>query len=135
MNKFVQLIIIALLPLGFAACQQDSGSPNTTTATSPSAESVTQTTGDKLIVTVPATLSACTPAVEVTVQWDAQSAHAENVEVWVGAESNAKLFAAAGTKGNAKTGPWATPGTRFELRDKATGKVIGETTVGGPKCQ
>jgi hypothetical protein len=125
MNKFARFIVIVPVLLGLAACQQQPASPGAATDT--------QTTGDKLIVTVPAELSACTPA-EVIVQWDAQSMHAKTVEIWVGAESNSKLFAAGGMKGEAKTGPWVSPGTRFELKDKVTGKVIGQTTVGGAKC-
>jgi hypothetical protein len=136
MNKVLQLIITCtLLPLTLAACQQGAAPSDKSVATPSTAAPATQTTTSELITTVPSSLSACAPAAEVTVKWDTQAAHIANVEVWVGSEqNNAKIFAAGGAKGEAKTGPWVSPGTRFELRDKATGKALGETVVNGPSC-
>jgi hypothetical protein len=44
------------------------------------------------------------------------------------------LFAAGGAKSEAQTGDWVIPGSRFELKDKSTGKTIDEAVVGGPNC-
>jgi hypothetical protein len=136
MHKFLQLTFCASLLLTLAACQQGSAPDTSNEATSSSsiAKSAMQSKHGELITTVPSTLSACTPSSEVTVKWDAQSAKVANVEVWVGSGTKYTLFAAGGSKGEAKTGLWVVPGAHFELKDKSTGKVIGETVVGGPNC-
>lgn len=86
----------------------------------------------------PGTLSACDPGSETLVQWDANASGSptDGVELWVGAgQEDAKLFAAGGATGEARTGPWARPGTHFVLKNKNDGKVIAEATVGGPVCK
>ena len=136
MHKFLQLTICASLLLPLVACQQGSAPASSKEATSAAstAKAAMQSKIGELITTVPSTLSACAPSSEVTVKWDAQSAKVAKVEVWVGSGTKAKLFAAGGSKGEVKTGLWVVPGAHFELKDKSTGKVIGETDVGGPNC-
>jgi hypothetical protein len=136
MHKSFQLTLCVSLLLTLAACQQGSApdTSNKTTTASSTAKSAMESNIDELITTVPSTLAACTPPSEVTVKWNAQSAKVANVEVWVGSGTKAQLFADGGSKGEAKTGFWVIPGTHFELKDKSTGKVIGEADVGGPNC-
>lgn len=86
---------------------------------------------------IPVTIATCDPGVVATVYWDAQAAQATTTatEIWVGSNSaDLKLFAAGGTKGQVKTGPWTRPGMHFVLKNKEDGKVLGDVTVGGPSC-
>lgn len=136
MHQFLRLTLCASLLLTLAACQQGSAPATSSEATpaSSAANPGIQAKMGKLITTVPSTLAACTPWSEVTVKWDALSAKVATVEVWVSSGKKTQLFAAGGPKAEAKTGLWVGPGTRFELRDKSTGKTIDEAVVGGPNC-
>lgn len=136
MHKFLQLTLCASLLLTLAACQQGSAPATSHDATpaSSAASPAIQAKMSELIKTVPSTLAVCAPSSEVTVKWDALSAKVATVEVWVRSGNRTQLFASGGPKGEAKTGLWVGPGTRFELKDKSTGKNIDEAVVGGPIC-
>ena len=86
----------------------------------------------------PPSLAVCEPAAEVTVKWDVRSAFPDvhNVQVFLKSDNSENLFAEGIAWGDAKTGPWARPGKpSFVLKDKASGKVLVEATISGPKCQ
>ena len=73
----------------------------------------------------------------VTVHWNAQAVHSATTatQIWVGANAkDLKLFSEGGGQGMTQTGRWTGPGTHFVLKDKDDGKVLADTTVGGPKC-
>lgn len=82
-------------------------------------------------------MDSCDQAAEAAVKWDVRASHdkTSNVTVWVGVDpADLKLFIAGGAQGETKTGPWTRPGTHFALKDKDTGKILGEAVVGGPGC-
>jgi hypothetical protein len=83
----------------------------------------------------PLSLTQCDPASEVAVSWNYPELPASTkVELYVNSDGTEKLFAASGNVDNAKTGPWARPGTRFLLKSQETKEVIAEAVVGGPRC-
>lgn len=138
MNKLLQLTLGALLLLVLSACQQESvpaPASKSASSTAPVANIVAKVS--PLLTIDPATMAACDPAVVADVKWDVRKSESSvsSVEVWVGSGSAApQLFAAGGSHGDAKTGPWTRPGTHFVLKDKADGKLLGEAIVGGPTC-
>ena len=81
-------------------------------------------------------MKACDPAAVGTVKWDVRSAHpgSATVSIHAGIGPDATLFAAGGATGDAQSGPWVRPGDQFRLTDNATGRELGQITVGGPKC-
>lgn len=135
----------ASLILLLAACHKDGGVPPATapqaaapTAPAFSVEATPASATAGLKVT-PASLTkdACDNGVEANIAWDASAAGVatDSTEVWVSNNTDKpKLFSAGGAKGETKTGNWTHPGTRFVLRNKSDGKVIGEAVVGGPHC-
>lgn len=117
------------------ACQREPANSATENATSalPTAPVIAPISSD-LIRVEPASLTGCEPTV-VTVRWDVQSKPKVNdVEIWVGAGSAAKLFAAGGNHGETQTGAWARPGEVFALRLAGQSEELGRTVVGGPSC-
>jgi hypothetical protein len=83
-------------------------------------------------------MDSCDVAAEAAVKWDAHAAHhkTSDVEIWVGTDpTDLKLFVAGGAQGEAKTGAWTRPGMHFVIKDKGTGKMLGEAVVGGPGCR
>lgn len=124
-------IAILTAALALAGCQQESAPPLDHGAAKP-----TISTTSAGLTLNPATLPSCSGAV-IDVVWDAGKAGVttSDTEVWIGATlDSAKLFAAAGAQGEAKTGPWARPGAHFFLRNKLDNKVIAQAVVGGPAC-
>lgn len=90
-----------------------------------------------LLTFEPPSLKACDPAAEVTVKWDVRSAHpgVQNVQLFVTDGKTENLFAEGNALGDAKTGPWARPGKPlFVLKEKASGNVLAENAIVGPKC-
>lgn len=83
----------------------------------------------------PVSLTSCDPVI-ATVKWDIRQKNptVSNVEILVGPDSAPTLFAAGGSFGEAKTGPWTTPGAIFRLRDKVAGLELGRIVVAGPVC-
>ena len=140
----------AVLLLALAGCQQQSAPTAPTsaavaaTAAGPGAQAGVTTQQDEVSSTsspvlsvVPATLATCSTGVVVTVRWNASTvlAAATATQIWVGPNAtNLKLFSEGGTKGETQTGPWTAPGTHFVLKTKNDGKVLADTTVGGPQC-
>ena len=135
----LSLAIALLLPIGITACQPSSTDPSKPEAaanTTPTATAAPAAAKGPVSID-PASLASCeTPAV-VTVRWDIRAGHPDvkEIEVWTGSATHPlTLFAASGTAGEAKTGPWAGPGSIFAVKDKATGKELGRATIEGPAC-
>jgi hypothetical protein len=88
----------------------------------------------KLTVT-PSRMTQCDPAMEADVQWDASAMPTiTTIEIWAGDGGDFKLFAAGGVKGEAKTGRWTRPGSRFRAIEPSSKKVLAELRVAGPQC-
>lgn len=130
--------VVAVL-LALAGCQN-----NPAPATAPSADvqatapaaQVTTPVPNPVISVDPPSMTSCDRMV-ATVHWDADKSDAatSTTEVWVGTSAdNMKIFAAGGARGEAKTDNWTRPGVRFQLKNKADGKILGETVVTGPAC-
>lgn len=129
MKSFFAALAIASLAL--AGCQQESAPAHQNDSSAP-----TVGTAPAGLTITPSTLPNCDGAV-VDVRWDAAKAGVSTAgtEVWIGdALDDAKLFAAAGAQGDARTGHWARPGSHFFLKNKADGKLIAQAVVGGPTC-
>ena len=142
MSRYLPLLILATaLVLAISGCQQAAAPAAGNSAAAQPApaigtSAVPASTSFAMSVT-PATIATCNPGVVATVHWNAQAAHVttSNTEVWAGSNpTDLKLFAAGGSQGQAQTGPWTHPGTRFVLKNKDDGKVLGDVTVGGPSC-
>ena len=124
MKRPLLLLIASVLTL--AGCQR-AATPEATPTSPPSAVTPFSVS--------PASIAQCEPAVEATVKWDASATAAiTTVEIWVSDGGEFKLFAAGGAKGEARTGAWTHPGTRFQARDPSTGNVLAALQVAGPKC-
>lgn len=145
MKTRLQLAFSISMIAALAGCQQESApapasapAPTATAAPQAAAPAPAQAVAQPAaVVSVdPATMAACDPAVEATVRWDVRATHPDiaTVAVYVGNGSDQKLFAQAGASGEAKTGPWTRPGTTFQLKNNASGELLGEATVGGPSC-
>ncbi len=137
-----RLIISALVCLTLTACQREDGSTApavdvvpAATHTAPKAPLQIAAVSSPMLQVEPATLPACDQAAEVTVRYDATSLpEVTAIELWVGQGSDTKLFAAGGTRGEAKTGPWTRPGVQFALKQAGTSTVLANAVVGGPDC-
>ena len=86
----------------------------------------------------PCMLSMCpnTPGRVVNVQWDSGNPQV-SVEIWVASnvQSPRKLWAVGAATGSAATGPWAGPGSVFEVRQADTQQVLASLTLGGQACR
>ena len=138
------LIPTMLLVLSLAACgndQPDAPPPVASPATSVTTPAATPAatpgaaTAPADFQVIPAALPACSPPSVVTLKWDMSATHpgVKQVEVWVGPDAQPVLFTAMGGKDETKTGPWATPGSIFRLRDMA-GKELARVVLGGTAC-
>lgn len=119
----------SILLFALTGCQQQSDPASTPSGAGPASSSA--------LSVEPATLSTCGAGVVATVRWNANAVHASTnaTQIWVGADAaNQKLFSEGGVEGKTQTGPWTEPGTHFVLKNKDNGKVLADTTVGGPKC-
>lgn len=56
------------------------------------------------------------------------------VELFVGDDANAKLFAAGGPVGDAESGPWVYSGTVFVLRESSNRTELDRVVISGPTC-
>lgn len=129
-----------LLLLALVGCQQSAPETATQTERAPTtdqpAESAPVAQGP--ITLEPANLASCDIGAELSVKWDVRVAHPEvtETEIWTGsATPELTLFAASGPYGEAKTGAWASPGSIFAVRDRATGKELARAVVQGPSCE
>lgn len=144
MHKSLHLVFGLSAALALASCQQQPATPAATTSPS-GAASTAQINAKPAVATVtsplfsidPATMTSCDPAIVATVKWNVLNSDTDvrTVAIWAGEDSSSKLFSSGGAKGEAETGPWVRPGSQFQLKDQATGKVLGKITVGGPACQ
>jgi hypothetical protein len=140
MHKHAHIVIVLSAALLLAACQQEAPTPAPQAATgqpaAPASANTIAAVANPLLSITPANMNACDPAVAGTVKWDVRSAHPESatVSIYAGTGPAAKLFVTGGASGEAQTGPWVRPGSQFQLKDQATGKDLGQITVGGPKC-
>jgi hypothetical protein len=132
-NYRVSLTSIIAITIGLSACQQSSSPADR--GDHASKETTSQISNQ--IFVEPATLSSCGVGKIVTVKWDvrAEKPAITDVEIFTGAPMKETLFAAGGPTGEAATGPWASPGTVFILKNKADGKNVAHIVVGGPTCQ
>lgn len=142
MNCTASLLITAsaVLLLALTGCQQQSAAvaagPGPQASVTSTQDEVPSTSSPALSV-VPSTLATCGTGVVVTVRWNANAVLAATTatQIWVGpTATNLKLFSEGGSNGETQTGPWTTPGTHFVLKTKNDGKVLADTTVGGPRC-
>jgi hypothetical protein len=133
MSRIASLAVTAsaLLLLALTGCQQQSAPAAAATATASDPASISALSVE------PATMATCGTGVVATVRWNANAVHASTnaTQIWIGADTtNQKLFSEGGAQGETQTGPWTEPGTHFVLKNKDDGKVLADTTVGGPKC-
>jgi len=132
-----RIAMMAAAALALAACQQQSApsaaaQPGSSAATP---QAITAKSSPAISVD-PASMKNCDGSV-ATVKWDASKAgvSTDGTEIWTGAsDADAKLFSAGGATGQTQTGPWSRPGTRFVLKNKQDGKVLGDAVIGGPEC-
>jgi len=92
----------------------------------------------QFLVFDPPSLKSCEVASEVTVKWDIRTKYPDikGVSIYASDRKKEMLFAEGGATGEAKTGNWAKPQTPiFVIKDRATGKVLGESSVAGPACK
>lgn len=85
----------------------------------------------------PSSLPQCDPASEVLVSWDIRKSHpnVDRVNVYVKVGEVEKLFADSGSSGEAKTGPWARPGSPiFLLKDPNSNLILDQAVIDGPIC-
>lgn len=143
MHKTLHLVLGLLVVLALASCEQEPSGPAATTppaavasAAQTNAKSANVTITNPLFSIDPATMTSCDPATIATVKWDVHRSHPDiqTVAIWAGAGSSSKLFSSGGATGEAKTGLWVQPGSQFQMKDQATGEVLGQITVGGPAC-
>ncbi|TBR40356.1 MULTISPECIES: hypothetical protein [Dyella] len=128
-KRYLAVLFLASL----AGCQH----PDNDQAAAPSTGAGTAPKSSSGLTVSPDHLAACEPGAVTSITWDASAAGVatEAVEVWVGSTlEGAKLFAAGGAIGEARTGPWTHPGLHFFLKNKSDGKVLADATVGGPSC-
>lgn len=138
MRKSLHLVFALSVVLALASCQREpsaaaaTANPTSAASAAPTNAAVTS----PLFSIDPSTMASCDPAAVATLNWDVRSSHPDTqaVAIWAGAGSSSKLFSSGGAKGEAKTGPWVRPGSQFQLKDQATGEVLGQITVGGPAC-
>lgn len=130
MSKLMYLAVLLITVLLLAACQQRSS------ATQSASVKGTEQAQAGILAVEPAAMTACDPAVQAVVTWDAVSDPGVNmVSVYVSSGASEKLFAQGGVKGQARTGPWTRPGVTFTAKDQASGAVLGSVTVRGPDCK
>lgn len=69
------------------------------------------------------------------VSWDVSAAASgRSVSLWVKHGLQRRLWAKAGPTGEASTGPWSSPGLRFEVVDGDEGAILATATLGGGPC-
>lgn len=134
--------ILATCVVCLAACQRDSAqAPADQAAPAEMAravapEPVKAVTSGPLSV-APGRLESCDIGAVVTVKWDVRTEHpgVTETEVWTGPTTEKlTLFAASTAIGEARTGPWAGPGSIFVLRDRANNNELARVSVDGPAC-
>lgn len=91
-----------------------------------------------VLIFEPSSLATCDKASEVIVKWNVRTAYPDvgAVNIFVVDGASEVLFGVGGPVGVTKTGLWVRPGIpQFIIKDKASGKVLGEAAVSGPKCK
>jgi len=132
---FVALVALATL----ASCQKNvpGATPGSTVSVQSSAVA-SQAPAAGVLSVEPAKMTACDPAAVATVKWDIGNRNPGVTDVELSVQSGneaPKIFAAGGAAGQTQTGQWARPGTHFELKDKATGKLLDQISIQGPDCR
>lgn len=146
MKKTLSIFLGIAAAFTLAACQQESAPSaqtpaNTSTAGLPATQSTRKpaiSTGNHSLLSVePAAMPTCSAPVVATVKWDLHIAqpNIKSISIWIGNGPAAPLFTEGGAIGEQKTGVWTVPGTVFVLRDKSTGDVLDQVTIGGPPCK
>lgn len=142
MNKYLSALLLASLLIS-TGCKQSEApaidSPPTTPPASkePADTSPTSTraTGVNQLLTATPGAAGCATGSVAKFHWDARSnPDIAAVELFVGDDMAAKLFAAGGPVGDAESGPWVYSGTVFVLRDKANGAELDRVVISGPAC-
>lgn len=68
-------------------------------------------------------------------KWDVTAQRIQEVSIYVvDAEGMRKLWLSGAAKGEASTGKWVYPGSRFELVDHASGRPISQVTMQALPC-
>lgn len=135
-NSTTRAFFVSVALIALCACSQEStntASPSSTPASAPTAVE-SKPSGPAYVV--PDELTDCTQGKIVTLKWDFRATNPEisNVEILTGAPGHETLFAAGGPNGEAPTGPWASPGTAFIIKNKTDGKELSRVVVSGPAC-
>lgn len=127
-------ILLSLLLLVSCKQEQAVGTPESTPPPKAQPALAITPVSSELISVTPESITDCNPAV-ATVRWNLQSKPGINeVEIWVGTGSDAKLFAAGGNHGETQTGAWTRPGEVFAVRLPGGSQELGKAIVGGPAC-
>ena len=143
----LRLIPLLALPILAIGCAEPGDSP-ATSATADPAAAVDTVEGNSPDVALPAAvwgpahiLSAtpgtadCGAGSVIEFAWTVPGVpDTASVELWVGEGETAKLFAAGGPRDQVATGPWATSGTIFVLRDPADQSEHDRVVIAGPEC-
>lgn len=152
-HRYHSIALIPVFLLSLNGCQPEGATPakeQATTAptiTAPTTTAPTSTTPTtiaskeqppttpSLLSLEPASMTNCGPA-EVLAKWDVRPSHPDvtAIEIWVGTATNNKVWIASTPYGEAKTGPWAGPGSLFVLKNQATGEEISRAVIQGPTC-
>lgn len=137
LTSTTRTLFLSVALIGLCACSQEStntASPSSTPPSAPAAAVESIPSGPAYVV--PGELTDCTQGKIVTLKWDFRATNPEvsDVEILTGAPGHETLFAAGGPNGDAPTGPWASPGTAFIIKNKTDGKELSRVVVSGPAC-
>jgi len=138
MTTSIQWILVAAVSLVLTACQQEGGAMPTGQPTAQAPKAPIAAVTNPFISVTPSVVDSCDHPAKVTVKWDVHAAHGKTsgVSVLVGTDpTDLKLFVSGGAQGEAQTGPWTRSGAHFVLKDKDTGRILGEAVTGGPDCR
>ncbi len=131
------LALAMTLALATTACRNEApADPGVTPQASTQAQATPGAEPEAGISVEPLALADCNGSV-VTVRWNLRQEHPDLLAsevLTLDAQGALTMFAAGAQGGEARTGPWATPGSTFVVRDRATGMELDRVVVGGPDC-
>ena len=132
-------LLASLLTLLLAACgrgPEEAPAPVDAPSAAPAPAPDTKLQGQKGLLSGNLdALPTCAVSTTLTLDWNIGGSPAtESVKLYVGDGPEAKLFAAGGASGNAKTGPWVSPGAIFVLRNGTDEAELDRVVIPGAAC-